>query len=264
MPRLPALSVASVNVRVDCEQFGADHPDHWPRRAPVLTDWLTTTQPTLPGLQEPLGHQLDRVAQALPEHRWVGFGREGGSHGELCPIGYDARRITLNGWDQFWLSDTPRLIGSTGWGANFPRIVVVADLTDRASGTRFTMMNTHLDHESETARVRGAESLLGRRVPGRPTIVTGDFNAGAEQSEPWHVLTQGGLTDTWLTARTKVGPGHTFHDYTEDADSGRIDWILTSPELTVAGVEISDGRQGQTWPSDHRFVLADLRLPESQ
>ena len=146
--RRGALHVMSANIRYDRSGSGdtvPGDPDHWPDRRPLLIELLEREQPTLLGIQEALYGQLTAVEEALQRHRSIGYGREGGSGGEHSAIFYDTTRLEVLEWDQFWLSDTPELIGSATWGNTVTRIVVRARMRDLASGTEFAMINTHFD-----------------------------------------------------------------------------------------------------------------------
>lgn len=72
-----------------------------------------------------------------------------------------------------WLSDTPGHAGSASWGKEFPSHVTWGRYVDHASGTAFTVANTHLDHASPASRRKAARAL--RRVFPH-AIVMGDLN----------------------------------------------------------------------------------------
>lgn len=263
------LQVMSVNIRCDRSGGGGTRPgdaDHWPDRRPWLIGLLAREQPSVLGVQEALHGQLSAIEEALPGHRRVGYGREGGSHGEHAAIFYDAERFEALSWDQFWLSDTPEVIGSTTWGHTVPRIVVRAQLRDLATRRELTVLNTHFDHESESARLRSARALTELLAGGSsPAIVTGDFNAAAHDSGAYTALvTDGPTIDTWDTAEAQLTPAWgTFPDYQAPVEGGeRIDWILTSQDITTvrAAINVPSGGEGH-FPSDHAAVQAVLALP---
>jgi endonuclease/exonuclease/phosphatase family metal-dependent hydrolase len=261
------LHVMSYNIRFHCSATRPGEPDHWPERAPRLARMLELEQPTLLGLQEALFHQLPVVERALPAgYGMIGCGRDGGSHGEHSPIFYDARRLDLLEWDQFWLSDTPALIGSATWGNTVPRIVTWARFRDRGTGAEPVLVNTHFDHDSEAARNRSAQALVelvqgfGRDVP---TVVTGDFNAEAGSSGAYTTLVDSGvLEDTWTAAEERLTPEWgTFPDYGEAVcGEERIDWVLAGPEVHVRRAGINPARFDGGHPSDHAPVQALVRL----
>lgn len=267
------LHVMSMNLRCDLSgllpEQGGTRPgeaDHWPDRRPVLIALLARERPALLGVQEAQHGQLSALEEALPDHRRIGYGREGGSRGEHSAILYDAGRFEVLAWDQSWLSDTPQLIGSTTWGHTVTRIVVQAHLRDRVTGQELLMLNTHFDHESEEARARSARVLAGI-VDGAalPTIVTGDFNAPAHGSQAHRTLVaEGALVDTWDAAAERLTPAWgTFPDYASPVEGAeRIDWILATQGITAAraAINVSTSADGRS-PSDHAAVQALLDLP---
>lgn len=262
-----ALHVMSYNIRFDHGTAGPGHPDHWPARAPLLGRLLRLEQPTLLGVQEALHHQLPVLLRALPAgYAMVGYGRTGGSTGEHSPIVYDARRLELLEWNQFWLSDTPELIGSVTWGNDVPRIVTWGRFRDRSAGAELVLVNTHFDHDSELARDRSATAvveLVRSFRPRTPTVVTGDFNADAGGSGAYATLVGSGvLADTWETAERRLTPPWgTFPDYAPPVlDGRRIDWVLAGPGVRVLRAGINPACFDGRWPSDHAPVQALVAL----
>ena len=266
------LHVMSFNIRYDRSLAGATQSgdaDHWPDRRPLMIDLIEREQPTLLGIQEALYGQLTAIEEALPRHRSIGYGREGGSSGEYSAIFYDARRLEVLNWDQFWLSDTPELIGSATWGNSVTRIVVWARLRDLRSGAEFAMVNSHFDHQSEPARIKSAEAMIdlfeGGELDQLPTVVTGDFNSVAHGSGAYTTLVDDGpALDTWDVAGEQLTPAWgTFPGYETPVEGGdRIDWVLTTNDITTlrAAINVSTGRDGR-FPSDHAPVQALLVLP---
>ena len=173
--------------------------------------------------------------------------------------------LEVASWTQFTLSETPDVLGSRSWGSSCTRIAVVADLMVRATGQRFTVANTHLDHVSDEARVEGGR-LIRSRIPRRATLVTGDFNCAAGDCATWREFTGDGFVDTWLGSTEAADEAvDTFHGYSEPGVAGeqsvRIDWILATPDVGVVSSEIVTDRPGWVWPSDHWPVLARLEIP---
>ncbi|WP_140398414.1 endonuclease/exonuclease/phosphatase family protein [Brachybacterium massiliense] len=263
------LHVMTFNLRYDNSSATAvGEPDHWPERRPLMIDLLAREQPTLLGVQEALFGQLDALREALPGHSMIGYGREGGSAGEHSALLYDPSRLRIRQWDQFWLSDTPQLIGSTSWGNRITRIVVWARMEDLATGRELAMITTHLDHESEPARVRSAQALIdllgSSALKGLPTLVTGDFNSPAHSSGAYTALVTGGpFRDTWDAAQQRLTPAWgTFPNYREPVEGGeRIDWVLATEEFTVLEAAINPGADSRgRFPSDHAAVQARVAL----
>jgi len=259
------LHVMSLNVRVAIDDTRPGTPDHWPERAPVVERLLARERPTLLGVQEARFGQLGTIAAGLGDtYRHVGYGREGGAAGEHAAIFYDATRLTLQWWDQLWLSDAPRVIGSR-WDHFWPRIVTWARFLDARTGRELVHVNSHFDHESEDARVRAAGMVRDLVAEaGAPAVFTADTNAPAQASAAYDVLvTDGDLLDTWRAAAEQLTPDvGTFPDYGDPVPGGeRIDWILASAGTEVRAAGINTWRCDGRWPSDHAPVQALLRLP---
>jgi endonuclease/exonuclease/phosphatase family metal-dependent hydrolase len=266
------VHVMSFNIRYDRSANGdtvSGEPDHWPDRRPLLVELLEREKPTLLGIQEALYGQLAAIESALPRHRSIGYGREGGSSGEHSAIFYDTTRLEVLEWDQFWLSGTPALIGSATWGNSVTRILVWARLRDLASGSELAMINTHFDHQSEPARIRSADAMIdlfqGGELDELPTIVTGDFNSPAHDSGAYTTLvTDGPTVDTWDSAAERVTPAWgTFPGYEEPVENGdRIDWVLTTDDLVTTKAALNVWRDASgAYPSDHAPVQALIELP---
>ncbi|MDN0196472.1 endonuclease/exonuclease/phosphatase family protein [Streptomyces sp. S.PNR 29] len=256
------LHVMTFNLRF----ASAAEPNSWAVRRPVMRELLRREEPDVIGTQEGLYQQLRDIRADLgPHYDWIGTGREGGSRDEAVAIFYDTRRLAPVEHDTFWLSDTPRVIGSNTWGGSLPRIATWVRFRDlRGGGREFHLLNTHLDHASQYARARAA-SLIVERItePGSsvPFVVTGDFNAAAHKNPVHDTLLAAGLVDTWDTAAERGKLYATFHGYqplTPDGD--RIDWILTTPGVRTHRASINTFSRGGQFPSDHLPVQASLTL----
>jgi endonuclease/exonuclease/phosphatase family metal-dependent hydrolase len=242
-------------------------PDLWPDRRPVVHEVMERWAPDLVGTQEGEFHQLVDMQRDLPELRWIGLGRDGGSHGEFMAVFFRHRRLVPLEFDHFWLSDTPDRIGSRSWGNRDPRMVTWVRFHDRATDGEFFLLNTHLDHEAAESRERSAAMIaewVRERDAALPVIVTGDFNAPVGEDAVYRTLVeQGPLTDAWRATsqpEPPLGTYHAFEGLETDGERGRIDWILTrGPVGTLESEVITHSRNGQ-YPSDHFPVLARLRL----
>ncbi|MFD9509258.1 endonuclease/exonuclease/phosphatase family protein [Streptomyces mirabilis] len=256
------LEVMTFNLRF----ASTTEPNSWSVRRPVMRELLRREAPHVIGTQEGIYQQLRDIDSDLgPHYDWIGTGRVGGSHDEAVAIFFDTRRLAPVEHDTFWLSDTPELIGSNTWGAAFPRIVTWVRFRDLRDAREFYVLNTHLDHASQYARMRAA-SLISERIArfdrALPLVVTGDFNAVAHQNPVYEAMLGAGLVDTWDTAAERGTLYGTFHGYqplTPDGD--RIDWILVGPGVTVHRTAVNTFSVDGQFPSDHLPVQAWLSLP---
>ena len=97
--------------------------------------------------------------------RWVPDENPSRSKPFCPPVTHPRNRTRLEplAHDHFWLSDTPEVVGSSTWGNANRRMVTWVKFRDLATAKEFYHFNTHLDHEVQTARERGA-ALIRRRV----------------------------------------------------------------------------------------------------
>lgn len=252
--RVDPLSVMSFNLRY----ASTAEPNSWAVRRPVMAQLLLTERPALLGTQEGLYGQLSDVAHDLPDHYdWIGLGRAGGSHDEFMAIFFDTHRLRPLEFDHHWLSDTPHVVGSRSWGNTVIRMVTWVRFADRLSGRQFVAVNTHFDHESANARLRGAEFVRDRlRGQTLPVVLTGDFND--VPGSPAYATLTADLADTWLTGRQTTPAYGTFHGFGPLVPDGpRIDWILTRG-VTVESAAVNTFQRGGQFPSDHLPVQATI------
>lgn len=126
----------------------------------------------------------------------------------------------------------------------------------RKGGSRFGVAGIHLDLD-EAARWRHVgelEQVLDATVPADvPAIVAGDVN-DLPRSRVWHRLAAS-RRDAF--AEAGAGDRHTY----PAADSHKvIDGIFVDERIAVLRVEVLDSPDVRA-ASDHRPVVADLRLP---
>ncbi len=233
-----------------------------------MRECIRQVHPDLLGTQEGVYEQLKDIASDLPEYRWIGLGREGGSHGEFMAVFYRPDRLEPLEYDHFWLSDTPEVIGSTTWGNQNRRMVTWVRFRDKTTDRQFYFINTHLDHAVQLAREKAA-ALIRERVAALhtdlPIILSGDFNAAARANKAYDILVNDeGFRDTWETANEHRGEVvGTFNGYRPAVPNGpRIDWILTRGPIKTDAIQIMTWNKNGETPSDHFPVVAWLRVGE--
>lgn len=266
---MSAITVMSFNLKRDLLPFG---PHTWQRRAEEAANLIREADPDILGTQELTGASLGDMERLLPGYQWVGQGRGGGSRGEYTAVFFRRERFRLLDWDTFWLSKTPER-PSRDRTTPFPRICTRCRLEFLdCPGKTIQVYNTHLDHISYFARVRGLREILRRiaaqyrEAPG-PTLLMGDFNATPDSRtfRRWIAAdlaqSAGLMRDcywTMLQRGEEIGCSH--HGFTGREKGAPIDYIFASRELTVRRVEILRGRQGDPFPSDHYPVAAGMEL----
>lgn len=256
------LTIMTFNLR-----FASDTPPNaWSQRRPVTRACIEKTAPDVIGTQEGVYSQLKDIAADQPAYAWIGQGREGGSHGEFMAIFYRTNRLEPLEYDHFWLSDTPRVIGSSTWGNTCRRMATWVKFRDLKTGKPFYFVNTHLDHQVELARQKGA-TLIRERIAALktelPVILTGDFNADGLTNKAYKILNDDGfLADTWTTAQERRNETYnSFHGYETPGKNGlRIDWILGRGIVKTEWSEVVVFNQDGQYPSDHFPVTARVLL----
>jgi endonuclease/exonuclease/phosphatase family metal-dependent hydrolase len=268
-PSALAAPAASSNLCVmtyNLRYAGDTGPNAWPLRRPLMRELIQHISPDVFGTQEGLYQQLQDLAADLPEHDWIGLGREGGSRGEFMAVFYRKARLEVRAFDHFWLSDTPEVMGSATWGNSNRRMVTWVKFRDRQTRQEFYCFNTHFDHQVQAAREKSA-ALVRQRIAALdtklPILLVGDFNAAAGNNKAYEILTQDDfLTDLWKSARERQGEGlGTFNNFKAIQPSGaRIDWILARGDVAADKIEIITFQRDGQFPSDHFPVVATLRV----
>ena len=254
-----SLRVMTFNVRLPVDSDGANR---WEARRALMAEVVKREHPDLIGTQELFKQQGDDLVARLPQYAWFGRGRRGGADGdEHMGVFYRKDRLRVLATGDFWLSDTPEVVGSITWGNLYPRMVTWARFQRVADGATFLLYNTHLPYreEDEPVRTRGAALILERlrQLPAdEPILLTGDFNTVPDS--PAHALLTTTLTDAWLAASRHQGPSATFHNFTGKADL-RIDWILFRGLQAKSARTVTTHRRGR-YPSDHFPVVVDFEL----
>lgn len=234
------------NIRTD---RGLDGRNSWFLRRHALVDAIREVDPDVAGLQEVRRIQLGFLRAQLPEYGFLSAGRANGrQRGEHCPILYRHGRFDVVRWEVRWFSED-----QTG------RIATLAQLTDRATGARVCVANTHLDHRSAERRTNSAAALsVWLRAWEGPWIVLGDFNATAVEAGVATLLASG-LRDALVQLPPRGAGAATAHRFTGGHDGVRIDHILVSPAFEVVSSSIVRTTPNGRLPSDHWPVVALLR-----
>ncbi len=260
------LKVLTLNIRYDNP---ADAPNDWPSRKDFVLSFIEGEEPDIFGLQEALWHQYYFLDSALTGYKSISAGRDDGRRkGEMTPVFYSKDRFRAINTGTLWLSETPEVPGSKGWGAVLPRIVTWVELHDNSSEGSFFFFNTHYSHMSDSARLMSSKIILEevKKIAGEsPFILTGDFNM-LPGSQPYNALTEGGregtlIIDSYLIGETEpVGLAYTFNGFKAEEGVGRIDYIFVNSDTRVLSHETKGPRRGELFLSDHWPVEAVVIL----
>ena len=285
---VPVLSCGAVPVATDAAEAGSRPlvlmsynilhslnplpPTNWRNRRPLAWQVIREAQPDVLALQEVLKGQLEDFRREFGNaYAWVGRGHDGKMGGEILPVAWRRDRFELVAEDYFWLSPTPGVPASKGWGGMFPRVVTWVRLREVSSRREFVVVNNHweADNDLMEARLESARILLARTAAleaGIPVFLVGDFNivpTRQKRREPYRLLTEDGappaLTDAWLVAKERQGPATTtnrLHPAPNLQEGERKDWILFRGPVQVLAVTVNDYHHNKLYPSDHLPVIA--------
>ncbi len=271
------LNVMSFNIRRGTAKDGRNH---WVFRRNRVQEILNHYRPDVLGLQEAMDFQISAIRTMLPGYEMVGVGNMGGSKGLHNAIFYDAARFILSEEGTFWLSDTPDIPGSKGWGNIIRRTCSWVRLIEKESRQAFYFYNTHLDHISLRSRKKSVV-LLTQRIHERsypdPFVLTGDFNA-REKSAPiqylkgkillgtkisGRVLNPNPLMDTFRVRHPNHRNAVTFHGFRRFFFRLKLDYIFVPPSVRVRDAQIITIRCKECYPSDHFPLITSIALPEN-
>ena len=261
-----AIKVMTMNVRYDNPD---DSLNAWPNRIHLISSVISREKPDVMGMQEVLWSQYHAMDSLMKGYSSVGVGRDDGARGgEMNPVFFRKERFDLVRTLTFWLSETPDLPGSKGWGASLPRIVTWLELVDKNTHGHFFFFNTHFAHDSDSARIMSSRILLKeveKIADGFPFILTGDFNmlpyttaysilTGPDESVP-------ALKDAYFVSEKKpVGPTWTFNGFSDQPGNGRVDYIFVKSGLRVLNHSTLDVKDNEIFISDHWPVMAQINI----
>ncbi|HOO67010.1 MAG TPA: endonuclease/exonuclease/phosphatase family protein [Bacteroidales bacterium] len=254
----PAIDVMSFNIRLDTQHDG---PNAWPHRAGMVAGFVNDQIPDLLGMQEVLWHQYLYLDSALIGYGSVAAGRDDGlREGEACPVFYRLGRFDRLDRGSFWLSATPDVPGSVGWGAALTRVATWVRLYDKVRQDTLLFINTHFDHVSDSARVMSSGLLLGRLkelAGNNDFIITGDFNARPGSLAIERMTEEGYAMDSFILSETPPsGESYTFNGFKEEPGEGRIDYIFVREGMKVLSHKTHRIIEEGVFISDHWPVTA--------
>ncbi|KAF8628051.1 hypothetical protein AX17_006055 [Amanita inopinata Kibby_2008] len=280
--------------------LGVRNEQPWSTRRIRIAQHLLSETIQVACFQEALIRQVRDLAELFgPDWEWVGVGRDDGAEkGEFNPIFYNRSALRLISSDTFWLSETPFRPSKYSDAGCF-RICTVTHFSVISSGKRLTLLNTHLDHQSDNQRRLAASLLLTRAryeavATGGPVFITGDFNStsSGRDSGAYDIVT-GALppvtVDQAFENKYRVPEHHlpgfcmvdlraatprwnvsgnfaTFTNFSAAADTkswSRIDFIFGGSNLgwTATRYNVASVLSDDgVLSSDHRPVFADVSL----
>ena len=235
----------------------------WADRSEAVIAELERLAPDIIVFQEAWRNQYEQLQSALSSFSWV-TAAESPAH---TPIAYRTDRFNIGDSGVFWLSPPEAEPATPGWDGAYQRLATHATLRDRDTGRSLTVLNVHLDHEGEQARLKGVElarDRLANIAAGSEIVLAGDFNC--RPGDPAHRRATAdrdgwrSLVDAASVATETAGPSESYTGFPEQAyEPQNIDHVLVSDGITVDRVEtcVPPG-ESEFRPSDHRPELAEF------
>ena len=231
----------------------------WYYRADLIMSDIASEAPDIIGFQEATKWQYNYLVDCMPQYDSVITYRDKSVASEGCPIFYNTEQFTLIDKGSFWLSETPDVM-SKDWGAACYRICSYVILTENASGKDFVVFNTHLDHVSDEARIKGIAVVLDKiaQFGGLPAVIMGDFNA-VEGSETYKSVTQDFLDARYEAAETR--DSYTYQNWGNLESAKRLDYFMISKEgIAALRYDVIPAQHDGVYASDHCPIVLELKL----
>ncbi len=231
----------------------------WFYRADLITKDIESQTPGIIGFQEATRWQYQYMVDVLPGFDSVITYRDNSPLSEGCPIFYDTALYTLVDKGSFWLSETPEVM-SKDWGSACYRVCGYVILTDKASGKDFVVFNTHLDHVSDEARIKGIQVVLDKiaQFGGLPAVIMGDLNA-LEGSETYISATENFLDARY--AATDTMESHTYQNWGNPENFKRLDYFMISKTGILAErYSVVPAVHDGVYASDHCPITLTITL----
>lgn len=254
------LKMMTYNIRLD---VASDGENAWPNRKDFFTSQIQFYSPDIFGVQEATPNQVIDIASVLSDYNKFGIGREEGGTGEACTIYYKKDRFKVLESNTFWLSETPNLV-SRGWDAACNRVCTYGLFKDLKTKQTFWVLNIHLDHIGEEARIKGVQLVLSKmkelNTKKYPAFLMGDFNS--EPNTPQISEIKKVMDDTRDISQEKpFGPAGTFNNFNHNQPvTLLIDYIFISKnsKLKIKKHAVLSDSKDLKYPSDHLPVLIEI------
>ena len=253
-----AVRIISFNVRCANDLYGSVEG-----RSELVTAALSQYSADSFGVQEATKQWLDIMNEKLGDrYAMVSQMRDGKKNSEASAVFYLKDKYNLIDSGTIWLSDTPEKFASKFSLSFCPRIATWVVLENKADGTRYTHINTHLDHVLESVRVKQIEVLSAKiaelKAMGYPVVCTGDFNT-KQGADAYNKMSET-MIDTKFIA-TQSDDGATYTNYGSNRlETKPIDFIFVSEGVSVDTYKIIDEKIDRMYLSDHAGLCADVRF----
>ncbi|MBE7171613.1 MAG: endonuclease/exonuclease/phosphatase family protein [Williamsia sp.] len=244
----------------------------WSVRKDICLKVIKSKNPDIVSLQEVLKVQADDLRKAFPSYQLFGFdGPEMDPHPTgyfgiaKNPILFSRDRYELLTGGTYWLSETPLVAGSKSWDTARARHANWVRIREKKTGKEFRVVNLHLDHISNEAKLQQAKMVVEESAQYQPEytqVFTGDFNSRFD-SPVFNSVRTGGWKESYETIHGGGEAGFTGHEfqgtsYEKGPSKGRIDYIWYRGAIKPVQASIIKDAVNGKYPSDHFFMQADF------
>lgn len=244
------LEVMSFNCRFDVFHDCCDKS--WRIRAPLIIKTILKYKPALISLQETDIYQRQLLEKELyPFYLHFGIPRDGKKE-EGNGILYRPDILTFINGENFALSDTPDVIGSSHWGEGNRRICTLARFKSPYGKDILEVFSIHLDYESEKSRINSIKLIKSKikKTPIENVILIGDFN-DTENSQTIQMTKEG------MNQAGEGDPQMTFHNFTGLAIE-KDDYIFVGENMKPTNYRLIKDEYDEVFPSDHFPIMCDI------
>tara|TARA_R110002072_G_scaffold1989_5_gene16630 strand:+ start:87116 stop:87814 length:699 start_codon:yes stop_codon:yes gene_type:complete len=231
---------------------------------PILSDLVNEFAPHILGSQEGRQPQLLQYEESLKDLTLISSHREWIEERMYPCLYINLNVVTVLESGDIWLSSTPHEAGTKSFKSAFPRLCTWAKV--KAFDKDFLVVNCHLDHVLGETRLEQIKVLIKEvtKINSNklPLIIMGDFNESPTGQVRNEVLSKLDLKDPWIDL--KIQETSSFHkfDGIDNSHNGgsRIDWILTSKDITNLNIRLDKSSREGIYPSDHFPVFAEFKV----
>ena len=264
--------VMSANIRITGLEADAGTVNEWDSRKEYMIEVIRSYTPDIIMMQEVIYDSYTYCKEQLSDYFAFGFeGPEMDPFTEGYPsigknvIFFSRERYELISAGCYWLSEDPVIGGTISWETNRARHANWVRVLDRKTGKQMRLIDIHLDHKSQEAKVNQAKLIVHEAAQygeGFPQIICADFNSHKDSEQVQHFVANG-WTDCYDQLNGGVEFGRTAHgfmgfDYPKPG--ARIDYILTKGAAKAVSCQVLTDHCGDMYPSDHFFMLAEIEI----
>ena len=264
--------IMSCNIRITGLPDDAPYPERiWENRRNFCVATVLGRQPDIFCLQEVIYDSYDYFREKATKYAAFGFvGPEMDPYSEgyhligKNVIFFRKDRYELVGSGCYWLSDEPLIGGSMSWGTNRARHCNWVRLRDRRTGRDLRILDTHLDHKSDSARREQIKIIVrecAQYDSAFPQILCGDFNADTSSAPITYIHAQDGWAEMYEDMHNGDASVPTFHAFRGPDHRGHhIDFIFHRGHVRTLSCDIVKDHKGNMYPSDHYFLDATFKV----